>query len=314
MTTPLPHRENVQRRPSMGISVEELPPEPLQSNSLTLRPANGPNSSSPNAPSKTKKQFPSFLSLLQATHRYSSYALTGFLGLHALNTCVIPLLTAFSNQSDALTAIDNGFMITRYFYRPSDAVEAAIIFAPLSLHVYSGLILRLRRIFMDRDLYGEGILAWHARQTRINRANGLSWPRIRALPTLGYSATAATGWATVLFVGLHAYTTRYVPKMYGDDGETSILIVSHALQKHPILAYGLYAGLIGFGAFHFISGWGKWLKLTSSQRSRRVKNYVVMGAVTAWLVSLLRVGRLRILSYAVKAEYDRLYRYLWGAF
>lgn len=299
------------RASSSAGSVETLPPEPVHSNPLALRPAHVSRSPSPEA---HMPQVPSFLTLLQYTHRYSSYVLSGFLGLHALNVCVVPLVTVFSNNEAALSQIDNGFMITRYLYRPSPSVEIALVLGPLAVHITTGLILRIRRIYMERNLYGEGLLAWHARQTRINRAKGLSWPRIRALPTLGYSATAATGWSTYVFATLHAFTTRYLPWKYGGDGETSVTIVSHALQKHPILTYTAYVGLIGFGAFHIISGWGRWLKLTFTARGRRIKNYIVVGTITASLVSLVRIGRLRIFSRAVKVEYDRLYQHLWGAF
>lgn len=299
------------RASSSAGSVETLPPEPVHSNPLALRPAHVSRSPSPEA---HMPQVPSFLTLLQYTHRYSSYVLSGFLGLHALNVCVVPLVTVFSNNETALSQIDNGFMITRYLYRLSPSVEIGLILGPLAVHITTGLILRIRRIYMERNLYGEGLLAWHARQTRINRAKGLSWPRIRALPTLGYSATAATGWATYIFATLHAFTTRYLPWKYGGDGETSVTVVSHALQKHPILTYTAYAGLIGFGAFHIISGWGRWLKLTFTPRGRRIKNYIVVGTITASLVSLVRIGRLRIFSRAVRVEYDRLYQHLWGAF
>jgi Flp pilus assembly pilin Flp len=305
-----PHRQRP--RADSNVSVETLPPEPVQSNPMSLRPSHAAREPSDHIPAKFYA--PSLLSLIQITHRYSSYVASGFLGLHALNTCVIPLITAISSQDDALSKIDNGFMITRYLYRPSESVEIGLILAPLAVHVITGMILRIRRIYLERNLYGEGILAWHARQTRINRAKGISWPRIRALPTLGYSSTAATGWATLSLVSLHAWTTRYLPWNYGGDGETSITIVSHALQKHPILTYTLYAGLIAVGTFHIISGWGRWLKLTFTPRGRRIKNYLVMGTVTAWLFALARVGRLQIFSRGVKVEYDTLYQRLWGAF
>src|SRR5208282_6067352 len=189
-----------------------------------------------------------------------------------------------------------------------------LILVPLGIHVLTGLVLRARRVYKERSLYGEGLLAWHARQTRINRAKGLSWPRVRALPTLGYSAPAATGWATLLFLPLHTFTTRYLPWKYGGDGETSVTLVTHALQKHPLLTYTLYTGLIAAGTFHIISGWGKWLKLTLTPRGRRYKNYFVIGTIAAWLVSLARIGRLDIFSRAVKLEYDSLYQHLWRAF
>ena len=296
------------RRASSGVTVEDLPPEPVP---VSFRPIPSTHDSSP---SPAKFRFPSVLTLLQSTHRYSSYLLSGFLGLHALNTCIIPLVTVMSSQEDALSKIDNGFMITRYLYRPSEPVEMGLILVPLGVHVLTGMILRVRRVIKERNLYGEGLLAWHERQTRINRARGFSWPRIRALPTLGYSSTAATGWATLLLVSLHAFTTRYLPWKYGGDGETSVTIVSYALQKHPILAYPLYASLIAAGTFHIISGWGRWLKLTFTPRGRRFKNYLVVGTITAYLISLARIGRLQIFSRAVKIEYDSLYQRLWRAF
>src|SRR5271170_6818347 len=187
------------RRASSSAGVEILPPEPVHSNPLALRPAHLSHSPSPEP---HVPQLPSILTLLQFTHRYSSYVLSGFLSLHALNTCIIPLVTIASTSESALSKIDNGFMITRYLYRPSQSVEAGLILVPLGVHLLTGFILRVRRIFRERNLYGEGLLAWHARQTRINRAKGLSWPRIRALPTLGYSSTAASGWAVLGFVSL----------------------------------------------------------------------------------------------------------------
>jgi hypothetical protein len=301
-----------QRRRSSGVSVEMLSPEPIQSNPAALDPSN--ISSNQPSPPPPKSYLPSVLTLLQSTHRYSSYVLSGFLGLHALNTCIIPLTTILASEDNALSTIDNGFMITRFLYQPSKSTEIILILAPLGIHVVTGLGLRARRIFQDRHLYGEGILAYYARETRINRAKGLSWPRIRALPTLGYSSTAATGSVLLIFVSLHVFTTRYLPLKYAGDGETSISLVSHALRKHPLLAYTLYSGLIVAGTFHVISGWGRWLKLTFTRRGRRVKNYLVVGTATAWFISLMRVGRLTIFSRAEKGEYDRLYQHLWGAF
>jgi hypothetical protein len=300
------------RRASSGAGVETLPPEPLQSSSLSLHPMAPSAPSEP--PSSKSSTAPSLLALLQATHRYSSYVLSGFVGLHALNTSIIPLTTLLSSETAALSTIDNGFMITRYLYRPSRPVEIALVFAPLGIHVLAGTILRIYRIFQQQALYGEGILAQYSRQSRINRAQGLSWPRLRALSVLGFSTTAASGWTTLFFVSLHAYTTRFLPLTYGTDGETSVTIVSYALQKHPILVYTLYYGLIASASFHILSGWGRWLKVTVTQRGEQLKNYVVYGVVTAWTVSLVRIGSLKIFSWALKGEYDSLYRRLWSGF
>jgi len=302
------------RRTSSDTTVETLPPEPVQSNPVSIRPAHTPNEDSSKSFLSDFKP-PSVLQLVQGLHRYSSYAFTGFFGLHLLNTNLIPLSKFFSSPERALSTIDNGFMITRYLYRPTLNIEMTLVFVPIAIHVFTGIILRIRRILQDRRLYGEGLLAWHARQTRINRQKGLSWPRLRALPSLGYSATAASGWATLLYVTLHCYTTRIIPfNILGPDAETSVTIVTHALRKHPYLCYTLYLGLIGASSFHVISGWGRWLRLTFSARGRRIKNYVVVGTVAAWSMALVRIGTLKIFSQADKIEYDRLYRHLWRGF
>ena len=127
-----PRTDNRRRRASSGASVVTLPPEPVRSNPLALHPA---HVSRPSSLAPTRSYVPSVLTLLQSTHRYSSYVLSGFLGLHALNTCIIPLVTVISNQEAALSEIDNGFMITRYLYRPSESVEMGLILVPLGIHV-----------------------------------------------------------------------------------------------------------------------------------------------------------------------------------
>lgn len=295
-------------------SIETLPPEPVQSNPSALHFNSPPQDRSSSSRPATNSYAPSVLSLLQTTHRYSSYVFSGFLGLHALNTCIIPLTTLFSSPEIALSKIDNGFMITRYIYRPSGAVEIGLVLAPLGIHIACGLLLRGLRIFSDRDLYGEGVLSRYRRHGRNNRAKGLSWPRIRALPTLGFSDIAASGYVTGLCVALHAYTVRYAPWKYAGDGETSINIVTYALQKHPVLFYTLYYTLISAGAFHVISGWGKWLRLTLTPRARRIKNYIVTAVNLSWLAALIRNGRLDIFGQTLRMEYDALYRHVWSAF
>jgi Protein of unknown function (DUF1691) len=301
-------RQHPRRRSSAGV--ETLPPEPVQANPLSLHPS--PRARTP--PSEIEVRLPSVLSLVQTTHRYSSYVLSAFLGLHTLNTCIIPLVTLVSSHEDALSTIDNGFMITRFVYRPSPAIEVGLILLPLGLHVISGAVLRIRRVFRERNLYGEGILAWYSRQTRINRAKGLSWPRVRALSALGYSSTAVTGWTTLFFVGLHVYTTRYLPWKYGGDGETSVQIVSHALRKHPILTYTLYGGLIASATFHVLSGWGRWLQVRFTPRGRRLKNSLVVTTIWGWLAALGQIGRISVFSRSLQGEYDNLYRHVWTGF
>ena len=127
-----PHRSR--RRASSSASVITLPPEPVQSNPLSIRPSHVPRQPSATEPTPATSYIPSVLTLLQSTHRYSSYVASGFLSLHALNTCLIPLFTVLSDRNEALSKIDNGFMITRYLYRPSESTEIALVVAPLAIH------------------------------------------------------------------------------------------------------------------------------------------------------------------------------------
>jgi tRNA (guanine26-N2/guanine27-N2)-dimethyltransferase len=249
--------------------------------------------------------------LLQTAHRYSSYVLSGFISLHFVNTCIIPMATWSSSSKTAVSNIDDAFTITRYIYRPSLTIEMGLIFLSLLVHIACGVVLRTIQI---RNLYREGIVSWYERQTQINIANGFAWAHIRALPTFDLSDIAASGYITWFCVTLHIYTVRNVPWKYAGDGETSITIVTHALQKHPRLFYTLYYSLLSAGPFHIISGWGKWLGLTVTPRATLVKNYVVMVVNVLWLTALIRVGRLEIFSDALKVQYDVLYRYFWGGF
>ena len=297
---------------SPNFDVEDIPPQPVLYTSHGLHTSSPKKTISPSG--RLTVEYPSLLKTLQWTRRYSSYIFSGFVGLHALNTCIIPLATLVSGGDAALSKIDNGFLVTRYLYRPSQTVETILVWVPLGLHVLTGIAIRVYRIFIARDLYGEGTIARYRRQAVHYRSKGFSWPYLRALPSLGLSDIAAAGYTTLFLVSLHAYSTRILPILYGDGGDTSISIVSHALQKHPLLTYPLYAFLIGTSAFHIVGGWGKWMRWTLTAKRRRIRNNIVTGTMGIWMVSLARIGRLEVFSAVVKAEYDRLYRHIWAGF
>lgn len=253
---------------------------------------------------RSKSRVPSVVSLFETAQRYSSYVFSCFVGLHFVNACVIPLTAWVSTSETAVSNIDNAFTITRYIYRPGPAIENGLIFVPLLVHIVSGVILRAAKI---RNLYGEGILAWHKRQV-------ITWPHIRTLLTLGLSDIAASGYVTWIFITLHIYTVRNIPSIYAGDEDISVTIITHALQKHPVPFYTLYYALISAAVFHIVSGWHKWLGLTVTPHDKMVKNYIIIAINVLWLAALIRVGRLHIFKGALKMKYDTLYRYFWGKF
>ena len=259
-------------------------------------------------PGQHKSAGGSVLNLLQTTQRYSSYTFSGFVGIHILNNVVIPLATWSQSSSLAVSTIDSAFEHTRKVYRPSPVVEFGLVFIPLAVHVASGLLLRTYRF---KSLYPQGIVKWHRQELQKNAATDLSYPRLRAIPTFGLSDVAASGYITAFCVIFHILMVRYLPWKY--DVESSIAVVTRPLQKHPRIFYTFYYSLLSAGVFHIISGWGKWLKLTTTPRSILVKNALVTVVNFSWVAALVRVGCLQI-PQMLSTQYDALYGLLFRRF
>jgi len=250
----------------------------------------------------------SLFNLLRTTQRYSSYVFTGFFGVHVLNNVLVPL-TTWTQRSGrgAVSTIDSAFESTRRFYRPAAGVEFGLIFIPLAVHVGSGLLLRTNLL---KTLYPEGIVAWHHDRARANiAAGGLSYPRLRAIPTFGLSDIAASGYITAVCVVFHIFMIRYLP--WTSSIDASITLVTRALQKHPRVFYAFHYTLLSAGVFHVISGWGRWLKLTASPRSVLIKNTVVTVVNLAWVAALIRVGYLDVPNILI-SQYDKIISLCFG--
>jgi hypothetical protein len=245
----------------------------------------------------------STLSLLQTTQRYSSYVFSGFFGIHVINNVIVPLATWGQGQN--ALQIDSAFGVTRRIYRPSALIEFGVVFVPLVVHVASGVILRFYRL---KSLYPKGIGEWHREKTRGNIAANVSHPHLHAIPTFGLSDVASAGYITAFCVAFHVVMVRYLP-----SANVSITIVTRAMQKHPRIFYTFYYSLFSAGVFHIVSGWGKWLKLTTTPRSILVKNAVVAVINFSWIAAIIRVGSLGIPESLLR-QYDAVYSRFWKQF
>jgi Protein of unknown function (DUF1691) len=225
--------------------------------------------------------------------------------LHVFNNVIVPL-TTWTDSTSAVLTINTAFEKTRLTYRPSVAVEMGIVFIPLAVHITSGILLRANRL---KCIYPHGILASY-RQKK-DMLVGQSYPWLRALPTFGLSDIAASGYITAFCVLLHIVMVRYLPWKYAADA--SITIVTRALQKHPYIFYTFYYSLLSAGAFHILSGWGKWLKLTTIRRYIFVKNAIVSVVNFSWVAALVRIGGLDIPGM-LSPQYDVMYRFIWSGF
>ncbi|KAI9802265.1 MAG: hypothetical protein M1825_002986 [Sarcosagium campestre] len=235
------------RRHGAGASREEDDHSPLQQ----LEPSpvdDDPNDQFFSAPPPPLLSRSSTLGLsghnvtyyLSRIQRYSSYTFTIFLTFHIANTSLIPLATR------SLPAADTYLLLTRPYYQ-SPLAEPAIVVLPLLAHVASGVALRLYRRNQQVKRYGV--------RSHAERRN-LAWPKL--------SGTSMLGYVLAPLVAGHVLVNRIVP-LWVDGGSSGVGLsyVSHGFAKHPFVAYAGYSLLIGTAAWHIVSGWAKWLGLSS---------------------------------------------------
>jgi len=239
------------------------------------------------------------------TQRYSSYAFTAFLSLHITNTALIPLLTR------SVPASDTYLLLTRPYYQ-SPLMEPLLVIAPLTLHVISGITLRLYRRRQSALRYGA--------ETRSDRRM-IAWPKLSGVSALGYVLTP-------LVLG-HAAVNRLLPLwVEGGSSGVGLQYVAHGFAKDPWVANAGFAVLVGAGSAHFVWGWAKWMGWTpdygySEERSswgdeerERKKNrrwWEINGVVALvagiWIAGGLGVvGRGGAMGGWMGRAYDELYR------
>ncbi|KAL7269609.1 hypothetical protein RUND412_007712 [Rhizina undulata] len=241
----------------------------------------------PPAPSSRGARGGGLATFLTKTQKYSSYAFSTFLGLHATTVSFIPLLSS-------LEASNSSILLARtYFYQSSPWIELLLIPGTLLLHVGSGLGLRIYRDFQQRQRYGgappSAVSQWSLRN---------------------FSAISLTGWISVPFVAAHAALLRGVPlRVDGDSSQIGIEFMAHGFRRGRwgrFIGWGFYGVMVGMMSYHVVFGWTKWLKV--NPRKRRLTTGTAVALAGAWLSGLyVVVSRAGPVKGYLGRHYDHLY-------
>lgn len=233
--------------------------------------------------------------------KYSSYAFTVFASFHIANTSIIPLITRSVPESNRY------LLLTRPYYQ-SALTEPLLVAIPLITHVGSGIALRLYRRRQALRRYGA--------ETHTDRKT-IPWPAL--------SGTSLLGYASVVVVGSHMWTTRILPMyMHGDSSLINLSYVSHSFALFPYLGFAGITALVGISTWHIVWGAAKWqgfapsqVKETDSRRHLiKKRRWYSINGISALVAGLWLAGGLAIVGRGGKTggwvgkEFDELYKSL----
>ncbi|WEW59457.1 hypothetical protein PRK78_004931 [Emydomyces testavorans] len=202
--------------------------------------------------------------------KYSTYPPSIFLGLHLVNTSLIPLATR------SVAASETYLLLTRPIYQ-APVLEPVLLTAPILAHIASGVALRFVRQSRRARLYGA-----ETRQQRkaLKAAN---------LP----SVQARLGYLLIPFIGVHVLLNRIGP-WYVDGGSSSVGLgyVAHGFARSPWTMGVWYTGLVGIGVWHFVGGcaqWMGWREVVGLNREKEKR----LGATAGYLGNAKQIEALR---------------------
>lgn len=220
-----------------------------------------------------------FFGIVQKLQRYSSYAFTGFLGVHAAGVLVAPALSPQIGNETILFA--------RELYH-APGMEGFLVFGSLAVHIASGIILRLHQAYLTKKNY-----------------NRLRLPRL--------SPVAVSGYILAPLVTGHLILTRLAPlDLLGDSSLISLDYISYGFHKYPIVSWIGYIALGFLTLHHSIWGYKKWFSLYG--RKYRTKTFgLYFGGILMTLVSLLRISRLPPVTGWIEQQYSMVYSSLLKA-
>lgn len=173
--------------------------------------------------------------ILTFFQRYSSYAFSLFFTLHTISVAVLPAIS--------YNLANRFLLLTKNFYQ-NPKVEPIIIVGALVVHIFSGISIRLLKLYNSKRIYNKWI-------SPISKANAIVW----------------TGYIALPLVGGHYLVTRYLPKtVLGNDEPIDLGFIAHSLSDHPEKSIpGMYLMFLLI-SFHSSLGWKKWLVSTSKPR------------------------------------------------
>lgn len=240
---------------------------------------------------------------LTRVQKYSSYAIPIFTSIHFINTGLIPLITR------SVPASETYLLQAREIYQTTVS-EPLLVFLPVAAHVASGLALRLVRRSHNIRRYGGG-----------EKAPGLRiWPPLSWISVSGYALSG--------FLAAHVAMNRLLPLwVEGDSSNIGLAYVSHGFQRHGILSWAAYAGLVFLGCGHMVWGAAKWADLAPTAmgwrgsgnqvvdkqtRRRRRRSWLAIQGAALGLASLWAAGGM-VVATAGKSEgwvgkvYDKIF-------
>ncbi|QIW95116.1 hypothetical protein AMS68_000634 [Peltaster fructicola] len=240
---------------------------------------------------------------LTRIQKYSSIAFTAFTTAHIVNTSIIPLVT------QSVPASEPYLLLTRPYYQSWPIAEPLFVIAPLSVHIASGVALRLYRRRVNAKRYGA--------ETRSEKKlfSAALWPKVSGTSKLGFVGVP-------LLLG-HTFINRAIPNQFpGGSSNVGLAYVSHAFAKHPLISAAGFTALISVLVFHTTWGWAKWLGFTPDQTTAlgverqliKKRRWYIINGVAGAVVALWMAGSFGVVGRAGEAPgwvgkmYEEMYQ------
>lgn len=167
--------------------------------------------------------------------------------------------------------------------------------ASLTLHIASGLALRLHRNRQQRQRYG-----------------GYAPASVSTWRWRNFSGVARAGWVAAPAVVVHAALMRLVPLLVdGDSSQVGLEYLAYGFwtgEWGRVVGSVFYAGFVGVVSYHVVYGW-MFHYLKVSERRRKYVLGAAVGTAAVWLSGLTRVVVESGMAGGYMARhYEKLYR------
>lgn len=236
----------------------QVPPEPVSGT-----PPDDNNSK----PSPKAQTWNTLIRGLRASQKGSAIAFTAFAGLHLTSTILLPALVS-------VDAGNSAFMAGRTLYQ-STLGEPLWVYGSLLVHVASGLILHVRRIYIAKTRHGRWIT--------------------------GLTPTITSGLILTVFACAHIFATRLKPvQALGDSSLISLDFISWALKDNIWLTGSSLLLMTCVFVDHSVRGIEYWFHLGL----KYYRKAIVGAMVGLAAISLLRLRAAPEASAWLASQYE----------
>ncbi|ODV95063.1 hypothetical protein PACTADRAFT_34803 [Pachysolen tannophilus NRRL Y-2460] len=319
------------------LNLKQLSPEPLEisNGSMTSRDNIGINKSRRNSEveilenESSKKIISKITRYLLKAQKYSSIVFSVFALLHGSSVLISPLIS--------VEIADEVMMMSRTIYQ-MPGLEGILIFGSLTVHILSGITIRILRNIRKKSYYGGSGSSPERREThnserpersdvinvtkrknkKLDDDYGLGGvatflgigPRKSFISRkLGLSPLSFTGYLLVPIVAYHIFQERIIPLII--DGDSSLInlgYISHALARKNIITFTGLTFLVWCASYHIVSGWMRYLKFYSV-KSRKIAYFIIHGLTICGAVSLYKIGQLGPSTGYIGGKFDQYINY-----